>query len=117
MNIEEMSFDNVGFFLDDAGARTEWQSGNQKSGRGETQCCLGGWGRVAPDSHRPKVHCCFQRRLEKLHFDSSKMKRSVEEKRKRRTREILSFIGAFRKHNFVENSEESVQLCFAIYIP
>jgi len=45
------------------------------------------------------------------------MKRSVEEKKKRRTREILSFIGAFRKHNFVENSEESVQLCFAIYIP
>lgn len=44
------------------------------------------WGGVevrgAPDSHWPNVHCCLQRRLEKLHFfflsSKLKFKRAVE---------------------------------------
>ena len=43
INVEDMSFDNFGFFPGDSEARPEWESGNHKSGRAELSIGGVGW--------------------------------------------------------------------------
>ena len=43
INVEDMSFDNFGFFPGDSEARPEWESANHKSGRGELSIGGVGW--------------------------------------------------------------------------